>query len=148
MSLEKSGLTDFELLFGSLGIESEQVFNKYIAGKIRSLWPQIIGPMFLNHTEVTDFNSGNLIITVSHSSYKQEILFNLKQIQKDLNENLKNKPVKTILVKTGQIKKYLNTDKLIYKNSEQKQALNSNISSEARIYHKIQEMIQAIMKDE
>jgi len=147
MSLKKSELIDFKNIIKNNEMEEEQIKREFLLQKIKKIWPEVIGPMFVNHTELVGFYSGKLVIHVSHSSYKQEILINQRQILKGLNQLLnRNGQITELQIKTGNIKKYLNQnpEKKLNKNPDldtEKFNLNEN---DEKIRKKMIEMIQAI----
>lgn len=107
MSLDKIDLEDFASLIHGLEVKEDFIKNTMIVQKINRSWPEIIGPVFKNQTEILSINNGDLTILTSHETYKQEILMSQKNIINELNRLFKGKSlIKKLIIKTGKIKNY------------------------------------------
>jgi len=60
------------------------------------IWPATVGKTIAKNTEATDMRHGVLIVKVSNSTWRQELLFKKEEILKKLNNTIGNNLIKDI----------------------------------------------------
>ena len=105
--MKKTDLKDFSYLLNKMEVEETSVRNEAIKQKIVNAWSEIIGPVYLNQTEVESIFGNTLTILTTHAMYKQEVLFHKNKILNDINVILgKNNYISQLNIKIGRIKRY------------------------------------------
>lgn len=69
-------------------------------GMILSLWEQTVGERIAEQTENLHFEHGNLVVHVKNPAWRQEIHMKRYSIAKKLNEQVDEKIIKEIVVRS------------------------------------------------
>ncbi len=70
----KSSLKTIETGLGSV-LGKRQLSALTTMGRLRRLWPEIVGPMLASHSEPSSMERGNLLVDVDHPAMAQQIHF-------------------------------------------------------------------------
>ena len=72
--------------------------TKLNEARIQEKWSQIVGNSIANHTEKIELRQQTLVLYIASSSLKQELLFSKEKIITLVNDALKEKCIKEILI--------------------------------------------------
>ncbi|MDV6234018.1 DUF721 domain-containing protein [Leptospira ellisii] len=100
---KKIDTSEFRSVLQQLGITEENLREKISLHTLRNRWKEIVGPMFVPHSEVVSLQSGKLRIVVSHNAYKQELLFLQNRILRQSGQFLGKGSVRSIEISVGKL---------------------------------------------
>lgn len=69
-------------------------------GMVLSLWPRIVGDKINKNTDEVEFEGDRLVVYVSNEVWRREIHMRRHQLKKKLNDEVKEKIVKEIVVRS------------------------------------------------
>lgn len=86
-------------VIGEIFTNDKRLSNNYNSYTTDAVWRQTFGDLISRYTTSVKLNKGTLTVYITSSALKQELHMNKEQIIERMNQNMKYKKIKEIIIR-------------------------------------------------